>query len=151
MGIPAVTAHLLHHRQTIFQGTPDYQTMLPETPYSGCDMSFSNYETLYLIKDQNVEAFSEIITHVCGTALSLLPKTFDCAAHASTESVVSNTSALAMLNNTLITIFENTLQYFETHENTHSPKVIEEMSQRLNHEIRGLMESCNPLHTRAFY
>lgn len=151
MGIPAVTAHLLHHRQTIFQGTPDYQTMLPETPYSGCDMSFSHYETLYLIKDQNVEAFSEIITQVCGTALSLLPKTFDCATHASMESVMSNTSALAMLNNTLITIFENTLRYFETHENTHSPKVIEEMSQRLNHEVRGLMESCNSLHTRAFY
>lgn len=146
MTTPAVTAHLLHHRQTLFQGTPDYQTLIRETPCSGRDISFSNYETLYTIKDQKVEAFSEIITQVCATALSLLPKTFDCEISMFTVPTMSSVPALAVLNNTLISIFEMTLLYFETGENPHSPEVVQEMSQRLMHEVSALMDSCSLLH-----
>ncbi|TVL99125.1 MAG: B12-binding domain-containing radical SAM protein [Candidatus Brocadia sp. WS118] len=146
MTTPAVTAHLLHHRQTLFQGTPDYQTVIPDTSCSDRDTSCSTYEALYTIRDQKVEAFSEIITRVCSIVLSLLPTIFNCAANTSLTSKMSGTSALAILNNTLITIFENALLYFETHENPHSPEAMLEMSQRLTYEVGAVTESFSLLH-----
>lgn len=146
MMTPAVTAHLLHHRQTLFQGTPDYQTMMPDTPWSGRETSCLPYEALYTIKDQKVEAFSQVITRVCSTVLSLPPTFLDCAANTSTASIKSSTSALTLVTNTLITIFEKVLLHFEAHEDSHSPEVIQEMSKRLMHEIMVLMESFSLSH-----
>ncbi len=146
MTTPAITAHLLYHRQTLFQGTPDYQTMMPDMPCSGRDASCLTYEAPYSIKNQKVEAFSQIVTRVCQVVLSLLPTIFDCAANTSMASTMSSTPALTIVNNTLITIFEKTLLHFETHEDSHSPEVIQEMSQRLMREIMVLRESFSPLH-----
>jgi radical SAM superfamily enzyme YgiQ (UPF0313 family) len=112
MTTPAVTAHLLHHRQTIFAGTPDYQSMIREPTCT--DTSFTHYELFYKIKDPKAETFSEIISNVCRTALSLLPKTFTCESNASNTDFESN--LLDTLNNTLITLFAKTLSNFETND-----------------------------------
>lgn len=128
MTTSAVTAHLLHHRQTLFEGTPDYQLMISEVPDTDAGTSFTNYEAQYKIKDPKVEAFSEIITNVCRTALSLLPKTFYCDTNASTT---SNKPTLNALNNTLIAMFEKTLSCFETKSIPYCPDIIREVSQKL--------------------
>ena len=139
MTTPAVTAHLLHHRQNLFEGTPDYQSMIQEA--TDTDTSFTNYEMLYTIKDPKVEAFSEVISHVCRMSLSLLPKTFDCEINASTTN--NKPPLLDALNNTLITIFEKTLSYFETNTIPYSPDAIREMSQILIREVTAITQSVS--------
>ncbi|MBI2471804.1 MAG: radical SAM protein [Planctomycetes bacterium] len=131
MTTPAVTAHLLHHRQTIFAGTSDYQSMLHEV--TGADTSFTNYEIFYRIKDPKVEAFSEIVSHVCKMALSLLPKTFTCENNTSGAGNESN--LLNTLNNALVTMFEKTLSDFETNVNLDNPDTVRETSLKLAHEL----------------
>ncbi len=134
MGImtnPAVTAHLLHHRQTIFAGTPDYQSMTREATCT--DTSFKNYELFYKIKDPKVEAFSEIISNVCRAALSLLPKTFTCESNASKAGFESN--LFDTHNNTLIAIFAKTLSDFDANRNLDNPDAIRDTSQKLAHEV----------------
>ena len=130
MTTPAITAHLLHHRQTIFAGTPDYQMMHEST---SMDTSFTNYEIFYRIKDPKVEAFSEIISHVCKIALSLLPKTFTCENN--TSSVGNESNLLNTLNNAMVTIFEKTLSDFETNVNLDNPDAMRETSLKLAHEL----------------
>jgi len=131
MTTPAVTTHLLHHRQTIFAGTSDYQSMIHEV--TGADTSFTNYEIFYKIKDPKVEAFSEIISHVCKIALSLIPKTFTCENN--TSSAGNESSLLNTLNNALVTIFEKTLSDFETNVNLDNPDAMRETSLKLAHEL----------------
>jgi hypothetical protein len=137
MGImitPAVTAHLLHHRQAIFAGTPDYQSMVDKPACT--DTSFTHYELFYKIKDTKVEAFSEIISHVCKIALSLLPKTFICENNASNTDFESN--LLGTLNNTLIAIFAKTLTDFEAKRILDNPDAIRDISQNLTHEVETI-------------
>jgi len=131
MTTPAVTAHLLHHRQTIFAGTPDYQSMIREPICT--DTPFTHYELFYKIKDPKVEAFSEIISNVCRTALSLLPKTFTCETNASDACIESN--LLSTLNNTLITLFAKTLTDFEANRNLENPDFLRDTSRKLVHEV----------------
>ncbi|MBM2834842.1 MAG: B12-binding protein, partial [Candidatus Brocadiaceae bacterium] len=137
MGImitPAVTAHLLHHRQTIFEGTPDYQSMIHD---SACqDAAFTNYEIVYKIKDPKVEAFSTVISHVCRTALSRLPKTFTCESNASNTDFESN--LLGTRNNTLLAIFAKTLSDFEANRILDNPDAIRDTSQKLAHEVETI-------------
>jgi radical SAM superfamily enzyme YgiQ (UPF0313 family) len=135
MTTPAVTAHLLHHRQIIFEGTPDYQSMISEATCT--NSSFTHYEVVYKIKDPKIEAFSEIFTHVCRAILSQLPNTFDCKTHASTT--IGNQALLDILNNTLITLFDRTLSHFETDTILYSPDKVREMSQRLIHEVEAVI------------
>jgi len=131
MATPAVTAHLLHHRQAIFSGTPDYQSMVDEPACT--DTSFTHYELFYKIKDPKVATFSEIISNVCRAALSLLPKIFTCESNASKTSFESN--LFDTLNNTLITIFAKTLSDFEANRNLDNPDAIRDTSQKLAHEV----------------
>ncbi len=138
MTTPAVTAHLLHHRQTLFEGTPDYQLIIGGTDCF-TDTSFTDYEASYTIKDPKVKAFSEIITNVCRTTLSLLPKTFDCETHTSTAT--SKPASLDKLNNTVITLFDRTLSHFETNTLPYSPDEVTEMSQKLIHEVGTVMQT----------
>lgn len=135
MTTPAVTAHLLHHRQTLFEGTPDYLSMISEA--TGTNSTFTNYEALYKIKDPKIEMFSEIIANVCRTTLSLLPKTFDCETRAYTRS--SKPALSDVLNNTLITIFDKILSHFETNTILFSSDEITEMSRKLIHEVETVM------------
>ncbi len=134
MATPAVTAHLLHHRQAIFAGTPDYQSMIREATCT--DASFTNYELFYKIKDPKVKAFSEIISNVCRAALSLLPKTFTCESNASNTDFESN--LLGTLNNTLIAIFAKTLSDFEANRILNNPDAIRDTSQKLAHEVETI-------------
>lgn len=131
MTTPAVTAHLLHHRQTIFEGTPDYLSMIHQAACT--DTSFKNYELFYKIKDPKVEAFSEIISNVCRAALSSLPKTFTCETYASKTGFESN--LFDTLNNTLITLFAKTLSDFDANRNLDNPDAIRDASQKLAHEV----------------
>lgn len=138
MGImtkPAVTAHLLHHKQTLFKGTPDYQSLKDELTCEG--VSFTDYEAIYRIKDQKVDAFSEIISNACKNALSLLPKNFDCDG-----TVVSGKNAesalLNVVNNTLIIQFEKTLADFEANAVIYSPEEIRKTVQKLTYEIKSV-------------
>ena len=134
MTTPTVTAHLLHHRQTIFAGMPDYQSMIREPTCS--DASFTNYELFYRIKDPKVEAFSEVISNVCRAALSLLPKTFTCETNASASCIESN--LLSTLNNTLITLFAKTLSDFEANRILDNPDAIRDTGQKLAHEVETI-------------
>ncbi len=139
MGImtnPAVTAHLLHHRQTIFEGTPDYQSMIHDSACQGA--AFTNYEIFYKIKDPKAEAFSTVISHVCRTALSLLPKTFTCENNASNAGNAGNESSLNTINTALTTIFEKTLCGFETKRIPDNPDAIRDTSQNLTHEVETI-------------
>ena len=134
MATPAVTAHLLHHRQTIFAGTPDYQSMIREPTCT--DTSFTHYELFYKIKDPKVEAFSEIISYMCRTVLSLLPKTFTCETNASDSCIESN--LLSTLNNTLITLFAKTLTDFVANRNLENPDFLRDTSRKLMHEVETI-------------
>lgn len=134
----AVTAHLLHHRQTLFEGTSDYQSMMREI--SNPHTSFTNYEVLYKIQDPKIEAFSEIISTVCRAALSFLPKAFDCDG-TKTSNTSAKISSSSTVNTTLITLFEKTLSSFERNTVLYSPDTIKEMSQKLVREIEVAMQS----------
>lgn len=136
MATPAVTAHLLHHRQTIFAGTPDYQSMVDEPACT--DTSFTDYELFYRMKDPKVATFSEIISNVCSTALSLLPKNFNCEINASNTGIES--TSLNLLNNTLITAFDRTLSYFEMNTALLNFDAIREIKQKLIHEVEKIMK-----------
>ncbi|MFN3532954.1 MAG: B12-binding domain-containing radical SAM protein [Candidatus Brocadia sp.] len=135
MTTPTVTAHLLHHRQTLFEGTPDYQSMISEA--TGTDSTFTNYEAFYKIKDPKVEALSEIIANVCRTTLSQLSNTSDCAIDTFNANIKS--ASLDRLNNTLITLFDKTLSHFETNTIHSGPDEIREMSRDLIHEVETVM------------
>ncbi|OHC05723.1 MAG: hypothetical protein A2Z57_03875 [Planctomycetes bacterium RIFCSPHIGHO2_12_39_6] len=130
MTTPAVTAHLLHHKETILKGTPDYLSITNKTT---CSNSFTNYEALYKIRNPEVEAFSEIITNVCKKALSLLPAVHNCQ-NAATDTGI-NSDSLAKLNNILIALFEKTLSDFEKNNLTYSSDSIKKLTQELIHEV----------------
>lgn len=133
MTTPAVTAHLLYHRQTLFEGTSDYQSMAHEIAGTG---TFTGYEVLYKIKDPKVEVFSKIISTVCRTLLSLLPKTFDCS-RIKVFGRNAESDLLRSVNSSLITIFEKTLSGIETDTiDCYNPDIVKEISQKLIDEMR---------------
>lgn len=148
MATPAVTAHLLHHRQTLFEGTPDYQRMMCEN--ADTDTSFTGYEMLYRIKDPKVEAFSEIISTFCRTTLSLLPKTFHCDEVKLSErgpgAVVSDT-----VNGVLIALFEKTLSDFEANAIDYdNPRILKEISQKLISKVEVDIQSLSESDVESF-
>lgn len=133
MTTPVVTAHLLYHRQTLLGGTPDYQAMVHEV--SGTH-TFTGYEALYQIKDPKVEVLSEIISTVCRSFLSLLPKTFDCSGQ---KISARNTESDLMhfVNSSLIAVFEKTLSGVENGTiDCYNPGIVKEVSQKLMDEMR---------------
>ncbi len=135
MTAPAVTAHLLHHRQTIFAGTPDYQSI---TPDSACpDIAFTNYEIFYTINDPKVEAFSTVISQVCRTALSLLPKTFTCGNN--TSNAGDESDMLPALNTALKTIFEKTLCDFEENRIPGNQDAMGNVIRKLAEEVESVV------------
>ncbi|MBM4056068.1 MAG: radical SAM protein [Planctomycetes bacterium] len=109
MSSPAVTAHLLHHRQTIFQGTPEYQSMTQSLTMS--DSSLPSYEVVYEIHDSKANAFSITISNICKNFLSLLPQTFECDTLA--PEINHDSSPLKELNTALISAFDTILCEFE--------------------------------------
>ncbi|MFO0792524.1 MAG: radical SAM protein [Candidatus Brocadiaceae bacterium] len=140
---PAVTAHVLYHKQTLFAGTPDYQAIIQESPGDG--NTFSNYEAMYTIKDPKVEAFSQIIAHLCKTTLSLLPATYDCNKNA-LSCVTASASLEATVNDALIALFEKTLVYFETNTQGNFSDTIREMKQKLTDEMKTVIQPLSFIH-----
>lgn len=120
---PYTTAHLLYHRQSLFEGTPDYQEMLQsaesanpsEQTYMFADQD--NYELLYNFKNENVSVMSDITTNFCAKALSAISLNSD--SNSGNECECSNSepitdSFLLKLNELLIRFFNETLVSIES-------------------------------------
>jgi hypothetical protein len=120
---PAITAHLLHHKQTLFQGTPDYQSLADKATVN---CSFTDYETFYTMKDPKAEAFYGVISLICRTALSSLPVMYDCE----NKPLHAASTSLATLNNLLITAFDDTLSHFESHPTPYHQGEIQNMGEK---------------------
>jgi len=123
MTTPAITAHLLHHKQTLFQGTPDYQSIAEKAT---ANRSFTDYETFYKMKDPKAEAFYDVISLICRTSLSSLPVTYDCE----NKPLHAASTSLAALNNLLITAFDETLSHFESHSAPYHQSEIQETGEK---------------------
>ena len=123
MTTPAITAHLLHHKQTLFQGTPDYQTIADK---AAANHSFTDYETLCKMNDPKAESFYDVTYLLCGTALLSLPETYDCE----NKPLHTETTSLDPLNDTLIKAFEETLSWFEASSTPYHRNEIQEMGEK---------------------
>ncbi|MBI4007930.1 MAG: B12-binding domain-containing radical SAM protein, partial [Planctomycetes bacterium] len=63
---PSATAHLLHHKETLFQGTPDYTQI-----FNGQgNHAPTGYEATYTFKDERVTMLFNLATHICQKALT---------------------------------------------------------------------------------
>ena len=143
MTSPAVTAHLLHHRQTVFQGTPAYPSIMQ--PQTKLDDSSSSYEIFYKIKDSQAAAFSIIIKNICKDILALLPQTFvEC------NDMVSDTRfdspLLKKLNEALITAFENILHKFESASIVPNCEHFHSTHNEIINNVQSLLLHANALH-----
>jgi len=70
---PSITAHLMHHGQTIFKGTPDYEKR-KDVVESICRV---NYEYTYNFKDERVEALAKDVKLFCSQVLKDLSRNRD--------------------------------------------------------------------------
>lgn len=135
MTTPAITAHLLHHKQTLFQGTPDYQSIADRAT---TNHSFTDYETLYKMNDLKAEAFYDVISLICRTALSSLPETYDCE----NKPLHTESTSLAPLNDALITAFEETLSRFEARLASDHRNEIQEMGEKWISAIKSAAKNA---------
>ncbi|MBC8551505.1 MAG: radical SAM protein [Candidatus Brocadiales bacterium] len=110
LNIPSITAHLLHHKQTIFQGTLDYE----KKNNGSKSVSEIMYECDYEFKEKSVEALSEDINTFC---LQSLKEIFDNRdiKNRDFDSCVydENDQFSRQMNEKLIEHFETTLSYYE--------------------------------------
>jgi radical SAM superfamily enzyme YgiQ (UPF0313 family) len=67
---PAITAHLLSHKQTLFMGTTDYHRF--ENHNDKGNLTCRPYEAQYDFKDQRVQSFYEASGRLCQGVLSIL-------------------------------------------------------------------------------
>ena len=104
---PSITAHLLHHKQTIFKGTLDFEKINNGSK----PVSEIMYECTYEFKDKSVKALSEDINSFCLQALKrgrdLKNRDFDSCVYD------ENDSFSKQINEELIEHFETTLLSFE--------------------------------------
>jgi len=113
LNIPSITAHLLHHKQTIFQGTFDYKI---KSNGSKPDSEVM-YERDYAFKEKSVEALSEDINTFC---LNSLREIYDNRDQKNIDfdscSYDENDLFSRQMNKKLIEHFEETLSAFENRE-----------------------------------
>jgi radical SAM superfamily enzyme YgiQ (UPF0313 family) len=110
LNMPSITAHLLHHKQTIFKGTLDYANK-----NNGSNpVSEIMYECTYEFKDKSVKALSEDVNTFCLQVLKdifrdrdLKNKDFDSCVYD------ENDLFSKQMNEKLIEHFEQTLSAFE--------------------------------------
>lgn len=120
---PYTTAHLLFHKQSIFQGTADYNDTLnnENSENKGLDVlpSKDNYELLFSYKDKRVSAFADITDSLCSTALKTISNNNN-AEHGTINSCNNQENdsirndVLDKLNTMLINLFEQTLFSIES-------------------------------------
>jgi anaerobic magnesium-protoporphyrin IX monomethyl ester cyclase len=118
LNIPSITAHLLHHKQTIFQGTFDYKI---KSNGSKPDSEIM-YECDYEFKEKSIEALSEDINTFC---IQSLKEIFDKRDTKSSnfDSCVydENDQFSRQMNEKLIEHFEESLSAFENREENALP------------------------------
>ncbi|MFQ5861848.1 MAG: B12-binding domain-containing radical SAM protein [Candidatus Brocadiales bacterium] len=132
---PAVTAHLLHHRQTFFRGTPDFSLAL-DRPGARLE-SFVGYEALCEFDDPKVAAFSEVATNLCRRVLEMLrpdkanvckarvedptrvPQGFSPAKAACNTGIEND--MLTIINDAIINAYDRILTSFEDGEAIRNP------------------------------
>ncbi len=112
MNSPSITAHLLHHTQTVFKGTMDYEKM-----ENGVNTASKlGYESVYEFKDKAVEKLSEEINSFCLKTLSDLSLNIDFNNIARDTCVFDKDGEyLKQMNEELIEHFERTLNKIEAH------------------------------------
>ena len=110
LNTPSITAHLLHHKQTIFKGTLDFQ----KKNNGSKPVSDIMYECAYEFKDKSVKTLSEDINTFCLQVLNdifrkrdLENKDFDSCVYD------ENDLFFKQMNEKLIEYFEQTLSAFE--------------------------------------
>ncbi len=93
---PSATAHLLHHKETLFQGTPDYTQI-----FNGQgNPAPTGYEATYTFKDERVTMLFNLATHICQKALTQMWNA---------ECGMRNEKKSAFENQALIDSFESAL------------------------------------------
>lgn len=112
---PSATAHLLHHKETLFKGTPDYSTILNKnhTTYE----SFTGYEATYNFKDGRVAMLSDMVTRICKKALTRMWNA-ECGVWSGKtplNSAIRNPQSV-FENQSLIDSFEQGLRDFENRD-----------------------------------
>jgi hypothetical protein len=119
LNIPSITAHLLHHKQTIFQGTFDYKM---KSNGSKPDSEIM-YECDYEFKEKSVEVLSEDINTFCIQSLKEIFDNRD-TKNSNFDSCVYDENDLfsRQMNKKLIEHFENSLSAFENREENALPQ-----------------------------
>jgi hypothetical protein len=104
---PAVTAHILHHGQTFFRGTPDFHQSV-QSPGTTLE-PFSGYEAFCGLTDPGVAAFSEVATGLCRAVLDMLgPEDADvCNANVTSGRLVVLNSAIISAYDSILALFED--------------------------------------------
>ncbi len=115
---PYTTAHLLHHRQSIFQGTPDYEKFMAESQAidNGGSLPFGNYEALLELNDKRTAVMADVAFSFCRKALSIISgngKNNEDDLCGSKITGESKDGYLAKLNGLLIDLFSRTLDGIE--------------------------------------
>ena len=147
---PYTTAHLLFHKQSIFQGTADYNDTLnnQNRENKGLDILSEpdNYELLFDYKDKRVSAFADITESFCSTALKTIAN-INNAEHGTINSCSNKengsirNSFLDKLNALLIDLFEQTLISIETNCLDLDDKSVSLLKEEHKNEIKHLLHN----------
>jgi radical SAM superfamily enzyme YgiQ (UPF0313 family) len=106
---PSITAHLLHHKQTVFKGTRDYEKNNGAKPVSEI-----MYESAYEFKDKAVEALSDNINAFCLKILKDLSLNRNFKSEERDSCVYDENDTFSkQMNEKLVEHFEQTLCSFE--------------------------------------
>lgn len=140
---PYTTAHLLFHRQSLFQGTPDYhETESQKDTKPDAQNRLTDpydYESLFDYKDKRVSAMADITTGFCKKALSIisrnrvLNKPDDLKCECAEPLKLNNNSI--KLNKLLIDFFDKTLTSIEKGEFDLTPKSIINLKEKHGREL----------------
>ncbi|MGR3176028.1 MAG: B12-binding domain-containing radical SAM protein [Candidatus Scalindua sp.] len=107
---PSITAHLLHHKQTVFKGTFDYQ----RKNNGAKPVSKIMYESAYEFKDKAVEALSENINAFCLRMLKDLSLNRNFKSEERDSCVYDENDTFSkQMNEKLVEHFEQTLSSIE--------------------------------------
>ncbi|MCQ4575254.1 MAG: B12-binding domain-containing radical SAM protein [Candidatus Brocadiales bacterium] len=132
---PAVTAHILHHGQTFFRGTPDFQRVI-ELPQTTAE-PLTGYEAFCEFSDPKVAAFSEAAVSLCRGVLDMLqPDDADVC------NVTREDGMLAGVNELLISAYDDVLSRFEHGDNDETMEDLKQMARRIHDEtLRAVKNS----------
>lgn len=115
LAMPSITAHLLHHKQTIFKGTIDYEKLKD----NGKPVSSLGYEQDYEIKDEKVANLAGKVNTFCNKALKDLSKNNNLKMVNDSCSYDEDNSFSQRINKELIDNFEMVLSACENNEDGH--------------------------------